>query len=276
MAKKWHLENIKNITCITPTICKLIKINPPFCSSGDIVQSLVEKMEAEGISQIRKCLFYAPDAIGTHFYKKHSNLFAELIQYAPIEVNLHSVFPPKTPVCFASMFSGAMPDVHGIREYRKPVLECDTIFDSLVRSDKKVAIAAVVNSSIACIFRNRNIDYFSEIYDEQVTNRTIQLIEANEHDFIVVYHQEYDDALHKSTPESETAMKAVKNHIESFVKMAKHCESAWGQYDRLITFAPDHGTHINPDTGKGTHGEDIPEDMEVTHFYGIYHSRQKP
>ena len=66
-----------------------------------------------------------------------------------------------------------------------------------------MAIVAVADSSIDRIFRNRNIDYFSEIYDKQVTSRTIQLIKANVHDFIVAYHQEYDDALHRSTPESK-------------------------------------------------------------------------
>ena len=265
---------MKCITSVTPTICKLMKINPPSYSDGEIIQSLVEKAELKAISQIEKCLLFAPDAIGTKLYKKYSGIFGDVIKYAPIEVFLRSVFPPKTPVCFASMFSGAMPNVHGIQEYKRPVLEGDTLFDTLIRGGKKVAIAAVANSSIDCIFRNRNIDYFSEIYDEQVTSKTIQLIEANEHDFIVAYHQEYDDALHKSTPESEVAIEAVKNHVASFVKIAKHCELAWGKYDRLIMFAPDHGAHIDPDTGRGAHGKDIPEDMEITHFYGIYHARR--
>jgi predicted AlkP superfamily pyrophosphatase or phosphodiesterase len=246
-----------------------MKIISPSCSDGDIIQSLIEKTKIKRISQIEKCLLYAPDAIGAVFYKKYQTLFADIPQHAPIKATLCSVFPPKTPVCFASMFTGAMPDIHGIKEYKKPVLECDTLFDALIRGGKKVAIIAVTNSSIDCIFRNRNLDYFSEIYDEQVTNRTIQLIEANEHDFIVAYHQEYDDMLHKSTPESEGAIEAVKNHLDSFAKFAKHCESAWEKYNRLIMFAPDHGAHIDPDTGKGIHCKDIPEDMEIYHFYNV-------
>lgn len=269
MSKKWHYEDSNCIISVTPTICKLMKITPPSCSDGDIIQSLVERSEVKQISQIEKCLIYAPDAIGTNLYKKYPSLFADILQHAPIKVNLYSVVPPKTPVCFASMFTGAMPNIHGIQEYKKSVLECDTLFDALIRAGKKVAIVAVANSSIDCIFRNRNIDYFSEIYDEQVTSRTIQLIEANEHDFIVAYHQEYDDALHKSTPESEIAIEAVKNHVDSFVKIAKHCKLAWGKYHRLIMFTPDHGAHIDPDTGRGTHGKDISEDMEIYHFYNI-------
>lgn len=275
MTKQRHYEVSNCITSVTPTICKLMKITPPFCSEGDVIQSLVEKTEVKRILQIEKCLLYAPDAIGKDLYKKHPCLFVDILQYAPIEVSLCSVVPPKTPVCFASMFTGAMPDIHGIQEYKKTILECDTLFDALIRGGKKIAIVAVANSSIDCIFRNRNIDYFSEIYDEQVTSRTIQLIEADEHDFIVAYHQEYDDTLHKSTPESKEAIQAVKNHVDSFVRIAKHYESAWGKYDRMIMFTPDHGAHIDSDTGTGTHGKDIPEDMEIYHFCNIASGKRK-
>ena len=203
-------------------------------------------------------------------YEKYSSLFAEVLRYAPIKVPLYSVFPPKTPVCYASMFTGAMPEVHGIREYEKPVLKCDTLFDALIRNSKKIAIAAVANSSIDLIFRNRDIDYFSEKYDAQVTNRAVQLLELDKHHFIIAYHQEYDDILHKSTPQSEQAIKAIKKHVSSFIEIAQVCERSWKNYNRLIIFGPDHGAHSDPNTGKGCHGEDIPEDMQVYHFYGLY------
>ncbi|MBW8036027.1 MAG: hypothetical protein FVQ79_10455 [Planctomycetes bacterium] len=269
MKKNDPVNDLNCITSVTPTICKLMNVIPLSCSDGNIIQSLLEKAELKHISQIEKCLIYAPDAIGVNLHKKHPHIFTDILQHAPDQVKLCSVFPPKTPVCFASMFTGVMPDIHGIQKYKKPVLKCDTLFDALIRGGKKVAIVAVANSSIDCIFRNRNIDYFSEIYDKQVTSRAIQLIEANKHDVIVAYHQEYDDTLHKSTPESEAAIKAVKNHVDSFVKIAKHYEIAWEKYNRLIMFTPDHGAHIDPDTGKGTHGKDIPEDMEIYHYYNV-------
>jgi hypothetical protein len=86
----------------------------------------------------------------------------------------------------------------------------------------------------------------------------------------VAYHQEYDDTLHKSHPQSEAAIKAVRNHVDSFVKIANQCQLSWKKYNRLVMFAPDHGAHIDPDTGKGTHGKDIPEDMNINHFCGLY------
>ena len=36
-----------------------------------------------------------------------------------------------------------------------------------------------------------------------------------------------------------------------------------------MILAPDHGAHVDADTGKGDHGLDIPEDMQVSHWYRI-------
>lgn len=275
MLKEYNCEKSVCITAVTPTICRLMNINLPSVCNEDAIESLVEEALSKGITRIEKCLIYAPDAIGTYFYKRHTDILSSVIEFAPFEIPLLSIFPPKTPVCFASMFTGVMPEVHGIRQYEKPVIEIETLFDAMIDSGKKTAIAAVADSSIDRIFRNRKIDYFSEIYDEQVTERTLWLINENNHDFIVAYHQEYDDTIHKTTPESTEAVNAAKRHADSFRKLAKCCESAWQEYNYSIMFTPDHGTHIDPDTGKGTHGKNIPEDMEVTHFYGLYSSRAK-
>ncbi len=257
------------ITSITPSICRLMEVEPPCLADGDIIQPLLEYARSKRITRVERCLVYAPDAIGAAFYGKHSEMFIDVVRCAPLQVELCSVYPPKTPVCFASMFTGARPEVHGIRHYEKPVLVCDTLFDALVRAGKKVAIVTVADSSIDRIFRNRPLDYFSETYDEKVTARTMQLLDADEHDVIVAYHQEYDDTLHRTTPESEEAVAAARNHVRSFAALAEHFEAACKQYNRLLMFTPDHGGHIDPETGKGTHGSDIPEDMQIYHYYHV-------
>lgn len=99
-------------------------------------------------------------------------------------------------------------------------MQCETLFDTLLRARKKVAIVAVAGSSIERIFRERDLDYFAESYDHQVTDRVRGLLEASSHDFIVAG-------------------------------------------------LTDHGARLDPVTGKGTHGDDIPADMEVNHFFGF-------
>jgi hypothetical protein len=67
----------------------------------------------------------------------------------------------------------------------------------------------------------------------------------------------------------EKALQAARNHVASFARMAEAFDKHWEHCSRMILFAPDHGAHIDPVTGHGTHDEDIPEDMELVHFHGL-------
>lgn len=257
------------IQSLTPTVCRLMGIPNPDHSSPVYLQEIVTY--ANGILQstpISKCFIFCPDAIGNHIYKHDRIHFENIFQIASLPVFLSAVCPTVTPVNFASMFTGADPSIHGIQKYHKPVLKLSTIFDSLVAQKRRVAIVAVAKSSIDTIFRERAVDYFSESYDNEVLMRCLSLIENNSHDFIVAYQQEYDDILHKNNVFSDKAIMAVKNHISAFTQISKQMDKYWNANNRLLAFSPDHGAHnINPD--QGTHGDDIPEDKEVYHFYSI-------
>jgi hypothetical protein len=172
-------------------------------------------------------------------------------------------------VSFASMFTGAAPEQHGITKYEKPVLQCDTVFDALARAGRRVAIVAVKGSSVDTIFRGRNVDYFSEDYDPQVTARTEALLKEGVHDVVLAYLQEYDDTLHRTTPFSPDALQAMRNNIAAFDHLCTILDRAWARHDRAILFCPDHGGHIDADTGRGTHGSPSPDDLEVLHFLGL-------
>jgi len=257
------------IASITPTICQLMEIKKPDISEASAINEIIELAKKTVNSKIDKCLVYVPDGIGLNFYNKYKEKFQPVEEYSSYDIDLCSIFPPKTPVCFASMFTGAMPVVHGITEYMKPILKCETLFDAFVKADKKVAIIAVRNSSLDIIFQERKIDYYCEEYDPEVILRAMECLVEDDYDLIVVYQQEYDDALHKTSPESEEALKAVDNHIFQFTKIAKLVEKVWEKYNRLVIFTPDHGAHFDQEKGIGIHGENIPDDMLVKHFFTI-------
>ena len=210
------------------------------------------------------------DAIGAHLWGPHENEIAKILPLVPLRVPLRAVFPPVTPVCFASIITGAQPQVHGIHNYTRPVLECDTLFDALVRANKKVAIVSVEDSSIDLIFRNRDIDYFSEKDDAAVAERTLKVIRGNEYDVIVAYQADYDDNLHQTEPFSPICLQALGRHIRDFKNMATAANQHWRDKSHVVAFTPDHGAHIDPSTGKGDHGLNIPEDMDIFHCYGIF------
>ncbi|MEG2457007.1 MAG: alkaline phosphatase family protein, partial [Clostridia bacterium] len=137
------MENTFNknpITQISGTLCKCMAINPPkFANSymPELTSALLSQIDNTAFDRV---LIFNPDAIGQWIYEKYYNKFELVRKHAPLEVKMLSVVPPKTPVCFASIYTGATPEEHGICHYEKPVLKIDTLFDALIRAGKKPCI----------------------------------------------------------------------------------------------------------------------------------------
>ena len=252
-----------DIASVAPTLCHLLGIEPPSVCSAPVLEAVLKV--APGRAE--RVLVYAADAIGRVFLDNHPELKKRLIAASDLQVELRAMTPPKTPVCFASMFTGAPPEVHGIQKYERPVLTCDTLFDALVRAGKRAAIVAVKDCSMDIIFRNRSIDYFTEGDDAAVLVRMLSLLEDDRHDFIVSYNQEYDDTLHKTRHDGPEALAAAGRHVETFVRLWQATEELWSGHNRALLFVSDHGAHYDAAKGKSDHGEDIPEDMDVLHFW---------
>ena len=259
-----------DIRSVTPTICRLMGIQPPSVSSVPPLQPVLDawslRLEAAPVERV---LVYGADAIGRVFLENHPDLSKRLVAASDVQVELPAMIPPKTPVCFASMFTGAPPEVHGIRKYERPVLTCDTLFDALVRAGKRAAIVAVKDCSMDIIFRNRPIDYFSEENDAAGLVRTLALLKAGEHDLLVSYNQDYDDTLHATRHDGPEAVAAARRHVETFMALWRAVEDHWAGHSRALVFVSDHGAHHDEVKGKGDHGEDIPEDMDVMHFWRL-------
>ncbi|MEP0815172.1 MAG: hypothetical protein HRF49_10995 [bacterium] len=262
------MKDFDTIESVTETVCRLLGIAPPENSASAPPENLVCRLREMLGGEARRILLYCPDAIGRKFLEAHSELENAIIEDAPLKTELRSMFPPITPVCYSSMFTGAAPEFHGNTGRDKSVLVCDTLFDALLRSGFHPAIVAVKGSTIERIFRGREMDYFAEEYDPEVTERTLALVEIGAHDVVVLYHQEYDDTLHEERPDSARAILAAGRHIAAFRKLVKAARLHWIGDSFAYAFLPDHGAHVDPATGRGTHGADIPDDMEVLHFWG--------
>ena len=94
------------------------------------------------------------------------------------------------------------------------------------------------------------------------------MIEADNHDVVCVYVQAYDDNIHDTEPESKESYAALNSHMAQFAQLSDTAKAAWAAYDTLTVFAPDHGIHKTI-FGVGDHYADIPEDMNMLHFYGF-------
>ena len=89
------------------------------------------------------------------------------------------------------------------------------------------------------------MDYFILPYDGEVTDQAEKLIRDSDYEVIVVYNQEYDDVMHRTFPESEQSLAALKHHIAAFDRLAGAAEECWKSEDSLLCWATDHGIHTN-------------------------------
>lgn len=216
-----------------------------------------------------RVFMYNPDAIAQWIYEKYPQMFAEVTRVMDIEVPFCAVMPSVTPVCFGTMYTGAQPDVHGIRAYVKPIITIDTIFDALIRNGKKVAIVSTANDSMSKIYLGRDMDYF--IYDtvEQVNAKAAELIIADTYDFIAVYNGNYDAYMHKFGPENHEALGELRANVRTFGMFYELIAEHWKTHNTLIGFAMDHGCH-EIDGNCGSHGLDMEEDLNIMHFYKLF------
>lgn len=221
----------------------------------------------DGMPPVERCFVFAVDSVPEYMIERRPELFKHALRMNSVRARSES--PSVTPVCFASMFTGLSPAEHGITKYEKPVLKCKTLFDSLVEAGKRVAIVAVKEQSIDRIFRGRPIDYFSERYDAEVVGRALKLLAANEHDFILAYNQEYDDADHATTPTSVRSIAALRHYDANTKKLHHAFSKYWSKHSRLFMWVTDHGCHVDRKSGKGSHGKKIPEDVNVRLFYDL-------
>lgn len=262
------------LTHLTGALCKAMGIPAPTKSEGVIEELCSYVSDSTGGKGVDRVLMFNPDAIGTCTVNLYPDKFESVKKHAPFALDMITVFPPKTPVCFGSMYTGASPEVHGIQHYEKPVIKIDTIFDALIRSGKKPCIVAVKNSSMAKIFLEREMDYYIEDYDNEAVARTLALIKEDKYDFICVYNQEFDDVMHRSHPESKRSQKAIDHYSSSMTLLAEAVKKYWQNHNTLIGYAPDHGTHREWYL-LGQHGKNIPRDMNITHFYGVIPKYEK-
>lgn len=255
------------ITSVAPSVADIMGFDAPK-AAGEPNQALLQ-LTAQAFSgrKADRVLLYNPDAIAHHLFARYTDYFLPVLRHAPLELPMESVMPSVTPVCFASMYTGALPDVHGIKAYVKPVLTTDTLFDAAIRAGRKPAIVSTAGDSISKIFLDRPMDYF--IYDtvDEVNVKAMELIQEDAYDLLVVYNGDYDATMHRFSPESEEALAALRTNALVFNRLAEQVRTYWGQHDTLIAFAPDHGCHPI-DGGLGSHGLDMPEDMLIPHFYG--------
>ena len=263
-----ELLNTISLTGIAASLAKAMDVPPPKQAQPpiDAIDRLVRRNTKNG--KVDRIFMYNPDAVAMWLYQKYTDYYLSLLDHAKLTLPLRTVMPSVTPVCFGTMYTGTEPEVHGIRSYVKPVIKIDTLFDALLRAGKKCAIVSTEGDSLSHIFLEREMDYFIYPTVDECTEKALKLIEEDHHDFILLYNADYDSTMHRFAPESPESLEVLKKNIQVFDTIAKTISTYWNNHETLLGFAPDHGCH-EIDGGLGSHGLDMPEDLNILHFYTV-------
>ena len=256
------------LTRIASTIAKMTGIAPPAQAEPDI-DWLTKLCRDRAAGDIDRVFMYHSDAIPMYIYQEHTHLFAPIFPYVQIAIPFLSSVMSVTPAAFASMYTGAPPAVHGIREYVRPRLETDTLYDAMARHGKKSAIIAMPDSSFLHIFSGRDIPCFVVKNVEEALKISHKLIDEDQFDLISCHVFEYDDNAHAYGPRSQQALDAVAREADVFNKIGARIKEKWTDHAVFLGYGPDHGQHAEED-GRGSHGSELPEDMNIMHFYGVF------
>lgn len=252
------------LTSVAASVCTTLGVEKPK-ESNDPLDVIVGLCSGKGVDRV---LMYNPDAIALWIFQKYTDLFTPVMLNTSLTLPLESVMPSVTPVCFGTMYTGALPEIHGIQSYKKPVIKTDSVFDSLIRAGKKPCIVSTGEDSMSKIFLERDMDYYIVETPDEANQKAIELIKQDKYDFIAVYNGNYDGTMHRYGPESEESINALKHNVNAFDTLCRAVKEYWQNHTTLVGFAPDHGCH-EIDGGCGSHGLNMPEDMNIVHFYGL-------
>ena len=226
--------------------------------------------------KVDRIFMYNPDAVPQWINEKYPHYTQEICDCTDLALPLRTVMPSVTPVCFGTMYTGAQPEVHGIQKYDKPVITIDTLFDAMIRAGKKCLIIANTNCSLDQIYRNRDMDYISVKNHYDINAAAAKAILEDKYDFIVCYNGNYDYWQHRFGPEAPEALAELKFNSITATTFLRMIQENWGSHNTLFGFAMDHGSHEVPAFEKrpgliyrGTHGDEIPEDLNIVHRYQI-------
>lgn len=258
--------NKHSLDTLCAGLCYAMGVEPPIHANtaNDALCRFVD--EAFGGQKADRIFMYNPDAIAQWVFEKYDAMFGPVLDRTELQLPLCAVMPSVTPVCFGTMYTGAQPAVHGIRKYEKPVIQIDSIFDAMLRAGKKCAIVASGTCSLSKIFLERDMDYYISKTLEDANACAARLIMEDKHDLIICYNGNYDAVMHKTGPESKESLAELKCNVRAFGELNSLIRTQWKGHRTLMGFAMDHGCH-EIDDNCGSHGLDMPEDLNIVHLY---------
>jgi predicted AlkP superfamily pyrophosphatase or phosphodiesterase len=245
-----------DMRCIAPTVCRLLGTVPPDNAEVPSVPEIIEALAGR-----KRIALIVLDALGLATLQAHPAAMPFLDRAMRAGSRpMQAVYPPVTPVNFATMATGLSPARHGIRD-RGEKLTSDTIFDALRRGRCTSGAAARAASTLNILLAAKadTAAAAETDRDADVVRGALGLFARAVPDFVWVQLLDADDAQHAygvGSSMTGRVLPGLDRHLARLVTaLRKH---AYG-----VIICADHGQHDRADGRGGTHDGTDTADMEV-------------
>lgn len=266
-----------SLTRFASTIADLTGVERPK-EADEPVEWAVEALRDISKEPFDRVFIQNPDSCGEWLYEKYRDALTPVLKNTQLTIPFKTVMPSVTPVCFGTMYTGALPEVHGIQKYEKPLIKIDSLFDSWIRAGKKVCLISTDTASMSNIFKDRPFDIINcskdgKTEEGMAIQKAQEVILEDKYDVVILYTWMYDTLDHKYGPESPEAIEVLYRQSAAFDLICSEIKRVWKKHNTLISFSTDHGCHpCSPierlEGHLGTHGSDSPLDLNILHFLG--------
>lgn len=253
---------ITDLTCVTPTAADLLGLPRPREAEGEPLAQIVESMKP-----CPRLAIVILDGLGLATWRAHGAHTPVINQMAGLHlIQLRSVSPPVTPVCLATIATGARPETHGVRERDDP-FRAETIFEVARQQGRTSGVAGGALCSAARVLGRwsdvtRRVGSEGEEMDDLILVAALRILEEDRPDLLLTQFVALDSAGHKHGPfgpESAQAAAALDRRFG-------HLLAALRKRGYGVLALADHGQHpVDPpvDGCRGWHDDTTEETMLV-------------
>lgn len=256
------MADLPDMRFLTPTVCEIFGLRRPKpCEVGPLEEVV------QTIGQPRSMMVVVFDGFGTAALGTLGESCPNFRSICDLHYReIHAVPPPKTPVNFATMATGAAQNIHRIDKKTDP-LEVETIFDVFTESGLTTCVAGRQSGSPANLFLRfaKYAVIASSNEDAEVLALVLKAIRDLKPRFILLQFLDIDNAGHKAGPFGTRARKAVFDTDRKLGSIMK----AMSDLEGAVMVLADHGQHevLAEEEGvwvkKGKHDGTRPEDFST-------------
>jgi len=245
-----------------PTVCEIFGLRKPRPCEAKALRGIAETM-----GHPRQMVTVVFDGLGTAALQAHAHSCPNLRSMCNTHyLEILSVRPPKTPVNFATMATGASQRVHRIQE-KTDSLEVETIFQVFEESGLSTCVAARRTGSPAFLFSRlaSHAAIAQSNRDAEVLDLALKALSRHQPSFTLLQFLDIDEVEHEAGPFGGAVSAAVS---ETDSRLGKIVRAVAGAGGTMMVLA-DHGQHevVMQQNGKpvtrGKHDGTSPQDFLV-------------